>query len=102
MVYYVDAFHDEDDYGIYFKTSPSIMILEKCPNRIGVLMHELTHHLEYQKYDVKEEQSVHGYTYQLAKDRVERWCNKFISSKPNWAKSLGAYQDLKDMKEFKL
>jgi len=102
MIYYVDVFHDKDDYGIYFDIEPTILILKKCPNRIGVLVHELTHHLQYQKYDMKKDSRIHGYPYQLARNRVDRWCNKYISSKPNWAKPLGAFQDFNDMKEFEL
>lgn len=101
-VYYVDALHESKDYGLYFFNPPTILILEKTPNQIGILIHELTHHLENEKYPLRDFKGAHGYNYQLAKERVIKWCNKFISPKPDWRKPLSALQYDEDMKKFRL
>ena len=100
QIYIVDIV-DDVAYGQYCYLSPQhILILDKrYINKIGILMHELTHHLEHEIYEVGKP---HGYSYQLAKKRVIRWCEKNISIKPDWKKPLGAFQNLEDMLAFKL
>jgi len=112
QIYYVDVLKHEDKenkkcfYGVYSYPAPSnILILDTYinKNKIGILMHELTHHLECNGYyDVDWFNGGHGYYYQLAKKRVITWCKKNISDRPNWNKPLFAKIYEKDMIEFKL
>jgi hypothetical protein len=105
-VYYVDRLNDA--YGEYIYLNPPHMLILDKPkviNKIGIVIHELTHHLVAQDYineKLESDTSEHGKYYQLAKKRVIRWCKKNISEKPNWKKPLGKYQHTKDMKKFKL
>lgn len=105
-IYYVDILKGEGKksyYGVYSYPAPSnILILDtyKNKNKIGILMHELTHHLECSAY--LWDDAAHGYYYQLAKKRVIRWCKKNISNIPNWNIPLLAKVDEEDMKAFKL
>lgn len=101
QIYYVDTFHDKNDYGLYFSDPATILLLKKIPNPIGVLMHELTHHLENEIYPIRKV-TTHGYNYQLAKQRVITWCRNNISSKPDWSIPLKALQYETDMKKFRL
>ncbi len=103
QVYLVDLV-DDIAYGQYcYLSPPHILLLDtyKNKNKIGILMHELTHHLEHELYEV-DRQKPHGYPYQLAKKRVIRWCEKNISIKPDWKKPLSAFQKDEDMIAFKL
>lgn len=112
QIYYVDVLKHEDKrnkkcfYGVYSYPAPSnILILDtyRNKNKIGILMHELTHHLEcYGYYNVDWFNGGHGYHYQLAKKRVIRWCKQNISDRPNWNNPLFAITDEKEMIEFKL
>ena len=101
MIYYVDAFHNNKYYGMYFESPPTILMLKRLPNPIGILIHELTHHLEGEAYPIRKS-STHGRNYQLAKQKVINWCNKKISSNPDWRKPLQAFQDEMEMKNFRL
>lgn len=88
-----------------FPAPSNILILDtyKNKNKIGILMHELTHHLESNAYDnLNWFDGCHGYYYQLAKKRVITWCKKNISDRPNWNDPLFAKPDEKDMISFKL
>jgi hypothetical protein len=101
-VYYVDTFQDQSDWGVYVENPDSILILEDTINKIGILMHELTHHLEYKAYELRPKDGPHGYNYQLAKERVLRWCYKNISTNPDWRIPLKAYTRTDEMVNFRL
>lgn len=104
QVFMVDILTNEA-YGQYsYLEPPHILILDtyKNINKLGVLMHELAHHLECHGYESNKSYPIHGYHYQLAKRRVARWCEKNISVKPDWNKPLGAFQDYKDMIKFQV
>lgn len=100
-IYYVDYIHE--CYGIYIWYEPLLHILldESNDNRIGILVHELTHHLEHYGYSLTPA-LIHGYEYNLARSRVITWCKRNISNNPNWKLPLKAYINLKEMKNFKL
>ena len=110
QIYYVDVIGaDKKDfyYGVYSHLFPSsILILDtyKNKNKIGILIHELTHHLEREYNDRLDydPDAAHGYHYQLAKRRVIKWCEKNISDKADWNTTLGANISDKDMTAFKL
>lgn len=103
QIYYVDILKESNWYAVYCGLEPPhILIIEKIPNPLGILVHELTHHLENELYNVIENECPHGYNYILARKRVIRWCNKNISSKPDWSIPLGAYHSLSDMKKFRV
>ena len=99
-VYYVDVL-GESTYGQYFSQGPHILMLQKLLNPMGILIHELTHHLEYCDYD-NENDTTHGYAYQKAKHRVVRWAKKHISDKPNWYIPLRATQPDIAMRQFRV
>ncbi len=105
-IYHVDRI--EKAYGSYiYLTPPHILILVApfVTNRIGILMHELTHHLEHQEYSDREgysQKDMHGYFYQLAKRRVIKWCELNISNKPDWGIPLKGTQSIQGMAEFRL
>ena len=109
QIYYVDvigADKKEPYYGVYSYLYPStILILDtyKNKNKLGILMHELTHHLEREYYSEEldyDADAAHGYHYQLAKRRVIKWCENNISDKADWSIPLGA--NVKDTVTFKL
>jgi hypothetical protein len=100
QVFYIDVLDGAYAQYIYL-SPPHILMEEKTLNRIGILMHELTHHLEYYNYET-EDVPLHGYPYQLAKARVLRWCKINISSKANWKNTLGSIITVDDMKKFRL
>ena len=105
QVYMVDILPDNTWGNYIYLDPPHILILDSYLNinKLGVLMHELTHHLECQGYDGDyQDKPQHGYHYQLAKKRVIRWCNKNISTKPDWNKPLCAIYRKDDMKAFKV
>ena len=90
-------------YGCYVCLDPPhALILNHVTNKIGIVMHELTHHLEYYDYKDHDNKPFHAYEYQLAKQRVFRWCKKNISSKPNWNIPLNAISSRVEMIAFKL
>ena len=98
-IYFVDRI--EDAYGIYIRLEPEhILIKEHVVNRIGILVHELTHHLEHIQYDLDINQ--HGYPYQLAKKRVIKWAKEWISSKPDWRIPLKGIIIIEENVKFKL
>ena len=100
-IFYVDTLGE--NLGVYcYLNPPHILIEDSKKNvcKIGVLMHELTHHLEGwgYEYDI----GTHGYYFQLAKQNTVTWCRKNISSKPNWYLALKAVSLTEEMKDFKL
>jgi len=99
-VYYVDRV--KDCVGVYiWLDQPHILIQESYQNKICLVMHELIHHLDSQKYSTMIlNHSTRGYL--NAKKRVVTWCKKNISSKPDWNKGLKANHIEKEMKEFQL
>ncbi len=102
-VYYVDILNEA--YGQYIYLQPPHMLVLDKPrviNKIGVVMHELVHHLEAQCYTIKSCESVHGYSYQLAKKRVIKWCQQNISKKPDWRIPFHARVNTDTMKKFKI
>ena len=103
QIYMVDLLLN-NAYGQYsYLNPPHILILDiyKNHNKIGVLMHELTHHVECYQYTF-DYTSHHGYHYQLAKKKVIRWCEENISIKPDWKKTLSAYIDEAVASAFKI
>jgi len=97
-IYLVDRV--EDAFGVYCSLNPPHILIDlNAKNRIGIVIHELTHHLEYQCYDTNG-QSSHGYSYQLAKQRVIRWAKKNISSTAPWHHPLKAFQIKSEQKDF--
>lgn len=102
QVYYVDNL-ENGAYGEYvWLYRPHILILDKPENLnpIGVLMHELNHHIQYQLYDLSENH--HGYEWNLAKRRTINWCERNISKKSDWTLPLKARQDMEKMKTFRI
>jgi hypothetical protein len=103
-IYYVDRISG-DSWGEYsILTPPHILIVENVPCTIGILMHELTHHIECSCYDGVDiyKDNMHGYHYQLAKQRVIRWCKKNISDKSDWRLVLKGIQRPKELKAFRV
>lgn len=99
-IYYVDKI--KGAYGIYCRESPQhILMLNNLTNPIGILMHELTHHLAEEQYEEYDTYS-HGYNYHLSKRRVIKWCNDNISNKPDWRLPLRANIKEKEMRAFRV
>ena len=99
-IYLVDRI--EDAWGVYIHLHPPHILVDwNAINRIGIIVHELTHHLEYQDYD-NEGNSHHGYAYQLAKQKVIRWAKSNISPTAPWHWPLKAHQIKKEQIAFKL
>lgn len=97
-IYLVDRV--EDAWGVYVHLHPPHILIDlNTKNRIGIVMHELTHHLEYQCYDVAG-QTTHGYSYQKAKQRVIRWAKANVSSTAPWHYPLKAFQIKAEQKAF--
>ena len=91
--------------GIYSSQKPAHALIEASKensNKIGVVIHELTHHIEYEVYGHYFNDPQHGYKYQLAKERMVNWCRRNISKNPNWYLPLKAVTPLEEMKKFKL
>ena len=99
-IYYVD--YIEGCYGCYIWHEPlHILLEESLDNLLGILIHELTHHLEHYGYSLTPSPT-HGYEYTLARKRVITWCKRNISKTANWKLPLKAYIDLDEMKTFKI
>jgi hypothetical protein len=120
-IYYVDKIQDDLDTPKWKKGKgttlalyssldpPHILVVENVLNPIGVIIHELTHHLEVYDYEDDDENienihldGMHGYFYQLAKKRVITWCKKNISDKANWNKPLMAIHTETEMRKFRV
>lgn len=117
-IYYVDRIQDDSDTPIWKKGKdnttalysladpPHILIVETVLNPIGLVIHELTHHLEWYDYENERDKicddGPHGYFYQLAKKRVITWCKKNISNKADWNSPLKAIHTETAMKKFRL
>lgn len=101
-IYFVDKLGS--CWGLYSWLDPAhMLVLKNNPCMIGIVMHELTHHLQSHQYPINSmKESHHGYTYQLSKKKVVKWCNKNLSDKPNWRLPLQANPNNKDMKNFRL
>lgn len=104
-VYYVDRINDYDEdreyWGVYvYLSPPHVLIVENVINRIGIVMHELTHHIEHQCYETSNE--AHGYPYQLAKQRVITWAKANVSATAPWHEPLKGYQIKTEQIAFKL
>ncbi len=94
---------EDETFGVYCEYSPPhILILENVISPLGILVHELTHHLVAHYYTYEGEFSQHGYPFQLAKPRVIKWCYKNISQKPDWSLPLKAYQTTINMRKFRV
>lgn len=105
-VYYVDRL-EPNTYGEYYYLEPqNILLLDDIninKNPIGVLIHELTHHIQFKCYPMLDsEQSYHGYFYNLARKKIIKYCKKYISKNAEWKTPLKAYQNDQDMEKFKL
>jgi len=102
QIYYVDVL-EGGSYGIYCEyTPPHILMIDYTMNSIGILIHELNHHLVARHYAYENEFSSHGYPYQLAKIRVIKWCYHNISKKADWSLPLKAYQTEINMRKFRV
>lgn len=105
QIFMVDILENQG-YGQYcYLNPPHILLLDtrRNKNKLGVLMHEMTHHLECHGYTESNcGFPVHGYYFQLAKLKVIKWCEKNISNRPDWKKPLRAFQKYEDMISFKL
>lgn len=100
-IYFVDKL--KDYWGIYIWLMPNhILVRKKNPCMIGIIMHELTHHLEWHGYPIGIADPHHGKYFQLAKRKVINWCIKNISNKPNWKIPLGARPNDEELKKFRL
>lgn len=103
-IYYIDRIKegDREYWGVYIHLSPPhVLVVENVINRIGIVIHELTHHIEHQCYDVSG-QSAHGYSYQLAKQRVITWAKNNISATAPWHQPLKGYQEKTEQIAFKI
>lgn len=85
-VYYINRISD-DAHTYYNIDSMKAAIHRKTGSPIGMLMHELAHHMELNDYPVLEDG--HGYYFQLAIRRTIRWCQKHISAKHDWRIPIG-------------
>jgi len=105
QIYYVDVIEKVagygDLYGVYIPLAPYHMLVLNETNHIVIVIHELTHHLEEIYYN-NENDSFHGYSFQLAKKRVKKWCIKNLSSKADWKIPLSASFTEKEMMNFRL
>lgn len=82
-VYFVDRL--TGFWGLYIWLNPNhMLVLKRNPCMIGLVMHELTHHLHHNLYTDSILSNPHSGGYQLAKNRVIKWCNKNLSTKPDW------------------
>lgn len=94
-VYYVDVKLLGKCLGLYEKASSDLlayMLIEKrWSRRLILVLHEFTHHLQAELYD-NEEESHHGYGFQLAKNRVTTWASNNISENYDWFAFLTAHQ----------
>lgn len=99
-VYFVDKI--DGCWGVYINLHPPHTLLtdDKNPCMIGYLMHELTHHLDWCKYE--RIFLDHTGSYQKAKKEVISWCRNNINSNANWELALKAIPDEKDMVKFRL
>lgn len=78
-VYYVNNLL-EDNRGLYFPFIPAqILISSKYKDRLGTLLHELCHHLVEHGYE--NEDSFHGYQFDLARKRCITWAKTNIDPK---------------------
>lgn len=69
-----------------------IMIEKKWDRRFILLLHELTHHIQQEKYEYDDEiHSPHGKTFTLAKKRVATWVRKNVSTKFDWEYMITTY-----------
>jgi hypothetical protein len=102
QIYYIDIFEDKDTMGLYYRLEPNtILMKEKQYNRIGTLVHELTHHLQhciYDSYILKHS----GSKWQTSKKKVLKWCKENISEKADWNGPLRAVSSIEETKKFKL
>jgi hypothetical protein len=87
-------------YATYTNSDPSfILIRQEIIAPVGILMHELTHHLEFKDYKGSENQVEHGYNFQLARKKVLKWCNN-INDTYNWRIPLKAKIRNEDLEVF--
>lgn len=120
-IYYVDRIQDDLNTPVWkrgkgntialysYLDPPHILVVKTVLNPIGLIMHELTHHLEVYGYDDEKENAedihtdgMHGYLYQLAKKRVITWCKKNVSEKANWNLPLKAIHTETEMRKFRV
>lgn len=100
-IYFVDIIGDKYTYGEYVWYYPLILLKERNPCMIGILIHELTHHLEWCKYK-DEYQNVHGKNYQSSKKRVITWCKNNINARVDWRIPLKAKVCDEELKNIRL
>jgi len=68
--------------------SAYMMIEKKWSRRLILVLHELTHHLQYIEYE--DISSSHGTQFSLAKSRIATWARNNISKKYDWVALLTA------------
>lgn len=103
QIYYVDILSEDNVIGEYIPVDPAhILILKQADQKIALLMHELTHHLDYCNYNSYGELNHSSKGYILAKKRVITWCKNNISINPNWSRALKCFNYDHEMRNFKL
>jgi hypothetical protein len=94
-IYYIDLTFLGSCLGLYEKASLDLtayMLIERrWSRRLVLVLHEFSHHLQAELY-TREEESHHGYGFQLAKGRVTTWAAKNISNNFDWFALLTANQ----------
>ena len=106
MVYFVDKLDKDDVDGLYINANPSVILVKEIvPNRIGITVHEIGHHVEYNLYCDKKgyhNEPAHGYHWKLAKERMITWLRNNVSNRVNWYPCFRAVLKRDDMINFKL
>lgn len=89
-VYFVDKIQG-NFWGLYIWLEPNhMLVMKRNPCMLGLVIHELTHHLHHNLYADSILSNPHSGAYQLAKNRVITWCKKNLSSKADWNSVLCA------------
>ena len=95
--------YDDETSGVYYDNNPPLILVKRnCICQIGIVIHELCHHLEAKLYDSILGDSEHGKNYQKAKEKMVSWCRANISDKCNWYLVLKAKYNNHQMRNFHL
>ena len=106
-IFYIDRL----SYGTYGEYSwllpPHILILDTYMNKnpIGIVIHELNHHLQHQLYELyasDDSYPSHGYEWTVAKRKTIKWCKENISDTAPWEHPLRAYINRREMIMFRI
>ena len=92
-VFFVNI-NDPYTVGWYEPAHPNIpaylMVEKKWSNRLILVLHEFTHHVQEELYDETGE-SIHGLSFQNAKSRVAIWASNNISKQYDWKSLIQRY-----------